>query len=148
MRLSGWGITKVRGGFSIHTNDQIIEEILELLSLQQARGVWRPSERIKTRQTEPELLHGANRRIYRQAVGKLLFLSHFRADIQYAVGRCSRKVQAPSVDDWAAVKKIGRYLRNTRHREMLLVPKKGPWRLCAESDADWAGSIRRDAWCS
>ena len=26
---------------------------------------------------------------------------------------------------------------------MLLVPKKGPWRLCAESDADWAGSSDR-----
>ena len=49
---------------------------------------------IKTRQHEPELLNSTGHRIYRQAVGKLLFLSRLRADLQYAVGRCSRKVQA------------------------------------------------------
>jgi len=49
MRLLGWDITKMRGGFSIHTNDQNVEEILELLSLQKARGVRRQSEMIKTR---------------------------------------------------------------------------------------------------
>ena len=59
---------------------------------------------------------------YRSLVGSLLYLSHIRPDICYAVSSVSRYMQAPEVAHFQAAKKILRYLQGTDDYGLLLSP--------------------------
>ena len=59
---------------------------------------------------------------YRFLVGSLLYLSHTRPDICYAVSSISRYMQAPEVAHFRVVKKILRYLQGTDDYGLLLSP--------------------------
>ena len=51
--------------------------------------------------------------LYRQLVGSLLYLTHSRPDLSFAVGRVSRYMQTPHESHWKAAKIILRYIRGT-----------------------------------
>ena len=44
--------------------------------------------------------------LYRQLVGSLLYLSHFRSDLSFVVGRVARYMQTPHESHWKAAKRI------------------------------------------
>lgn len=50
---------------------------------------------------------------YKRLVGRLLYLTHTKLDIMYAVGIVSRFVQEPSMHHMGAVKKILHYISGT-----------------------------------
>lgn len=54
-----------------------------------------------------------NPTLYRSIVGSLQYLSFTRPDIAFVVNKVFQFMQAPSVDHWAAVKRIIRYLKHT-----------------------------------
>lgn len=60
-----------------------------------------------------------NKQRYQRLVGKLIYLSHTRADIAYAVSVVSRFMHSPSEDHMNAFLRILRYLKD--------FPGKGLW---------------------
>jgi hypothetical protein len=60
---------------------------------------------------------------YRSVVGMMQYLSgHTRPDIAFAVGQCARFSSNPKRTHDVALKRIGRYLLQTRDRGLLLNP--------------------------
>ena len=53
--------------------------------------------------------------LYRQLVGILLYLTHSRPDLAYAVGVVSRYMQEPREIHWKAAKRILHYVQKTKH---------------------------------
>ena len=51
--------------------------------------------------------------LYRQLVGKLLYLTHTRPDLSFVVGLVARFMQNPRESHWKAAKRILRYVRGT-----------------------------------
>ena len=76
---------------------------------------------------------------YASAVGMLLYLSgHTRPDIAYAVNCCARYMFAPRNIHEIAIKRIGRYLKATRDKGLILNPCE-ELRIDNYPDADFAG---------
>lgn len=73
-------------------------------------------------------------------VGKLIYLSHTRPDIAYAISMVIQFMHAPLKTHLEAVYWILRYLKTTPSKGVLF--KKGrELRLEPYTDADWVGSI-------
>ncbi|KAL4562118.1 hypothetical protein LXL04_034312 [Taraxacum kok-saghyz] len=76
---------------------------------------------------------------YQRLVGKLIYLSHTRPDIAFAVSLVSQYMHAPLQGHLNAVYRILRYLKNTPGKG-LFFGKKDDKRVAAFTDADWGGS--------
>lgn len=78
--------------------------------------------------------------MYQRLVGKLIYLSHTRPDIAFAVSLVSQYMHNPSEEHLDAVYRILRYLKKTPGNGLLF--KKNEKRgVEAFTDADWAGSV-------
>lgn len=76
---------------------------------------------------------------YAAVIGMMLYLSgHSRPDIAFAVHQCARYTFAPTRRHEAALVRIGRYLKGTMHRGLIMSPCNDP-RLDCFPDADFAG---------
>nr|GEX41132.1 putative ribonuclease H-like domain-containing protein [Tanacetum cinerariifolium] len=75
---------------------------------------------------------------YQRMVGKLIYLSHTRPDIAYAVGVVSQFMHQPQKNHMKAVMRILRYLKGTTGHEVLFKPN-GHLVTQLYTDADWAG---------
>lgn len=76
---------------------------------------------------------------YRETIGSLLFLSTAsRPDISFGVNLLSRYINNPSSEHVAQVKRIIRYLINTKH---LCIKYQGSESLVGYSDSDFAGDM-------
>ncbi|KAL9994189.1 putative RNA-directed DNA polymerase [Helianthus debilis subsp. tardiflorus] len=80
----------------------------------------------------------ANKERYQRLVGKLIYLSHTRPDIAYAVGVVSQFMHQPQVSHMEAVWRIVRYLKGTVGHGVLFQPNRH-LEVQAYTDADWAG---------
>eukprot|EP00253_Pinus_taeda_P015456 PITA_15456 len=76
--------------------------------------------------------------LYRQLVGKLLYLTHTRPDLSFVVGLVARFMQNPSESHWKAAKRILRYVRGTVQFGIHYSAKAAPL-LVGFTDSDWAG---------
>ncbi|XP_057522451.1 secreted RxLR effector protein 161-like [Amaranthus tricolor] len=70
-------------------------------------------------------------------VDKLIYLSHIRPNIAYAVGVVSRFMHRPQIQHMTTVMRILRYLKGTSGRGILF-RKNDHLNLLAYIDADWA----------
>ncbi|CAL9017404.1 unnamed protein product [Prunus brigantina] len=77
---------------------------------------------------------------YQRLVGKLIYLSHTRPDIAYAVSVVSQFMHSPSEDHKGAVIRILRYLKVTPGKGLMFC-KYGHTDVEGYTDADWAGSV-------
>ncbi|TYK21727.1 putative mitochondrial protein [Cucumis melo var. makuwa] len=77
---------------------------------------------------------------YQCLVGKLIYLSHTRLDISYAVSAVSQFMQAPSEEHMEAVNKILRYLKTTPSKGFMF-RKTDRRAIEAYTDSDWVGSV-------
>ena len=75
---------------------------------------------------------------YQRIVGKLIYLSHTRPDITYAVGVVSQFMHQPQVTHMEAVWRIIRYLKGTPGHGVLF-KTNGHLETQVYTDADWAG---------
>ncbi|KAL0539674.1 hypothetical protein IC582_023890 [Cucumis melo] len=84
---------------------------------------------------------------YQRLVGKLIYLSHIRPDISFAVSAVSQFMQAPYEEHIEAVKRILRYLKTTPGKG-LMFRKTDKMTVEAYTDSDWAGSGNLVTWRS
>jgi hypothetical protein len=76
---------------------------------------------------------------YPSVIGMLLYLSgHTRPDISFAVHQCARYTFKPTVRHVKALKRIGRYLKGTRTKGLIMSPSSTLSVDCYP-DADFAG---------
>ena len=64
---------------------------------------------------------------------------HTRPDIAYAVNCCARYMFCPKHSHELALKRIGRYLKQTSDRGMVMNPSTDICKIDAYPDADFAG---------
>jgi hypothetical protein len=81
-----------------------------------------------------------NKERYQRLVGKLIYLSHMRPDIAYAVSVVSQFMHNPSEEHMDAVIRILRYLKSSPGKGLML-SKNDHLRVEGYTDADWAGNI-------
>jgi hypothetical protein len=81
-----------------------------------------------------------NKEQYQRLVGKLIYLSHTRPDIAYAVNVLSQYMQNPSEAHMDAVIRIIRYLKYAPSRGLMFY-KNNHLNVEGYTDADWAGSL-------
>ncbi|CAN6586683.1 unnamed protein product [Malus baccata var. baccata] len=77
---------------------------------------------------------------YQRLVGRLIYLSHTRPDIAYAVSVVSQFMHSPSVDHMEAVMRILAYLKSAPGKGVLY-ESHGHMRIEGFTDADWAGDV-------
>ncbi|KAM1494901.1 hypothetical protein ACFXTO_029686 [Malus domestica] len=77
---------------------------------------------------------------YQRLVGRLIYLSHTRPDIAYAISVVSQFMHSPSKAHMDAVTRILRYLKMA-HGRGLFFSKNDHLNVEGYTDADWAGSI-------
>ena len=77
---------------------------------------------------------------YQRLVGRLIYLSHTRPDIAYAVSVVSRYMHDPRSGHLDAVNRILRYLKNCPGKGILF-SNHGHLRIEGYTDADWAGCL-------
>ena len=121
----------------------LIQRVIETLGLNDgyAKGKKTPAEaKPLVKDEDGEAANGGFS--YASVVGMLLYLSgHTRPDITYAVNCCARYMFAPKHSHELALKRIGRYLKNTADRGMIIKPIRDPDMLNIDAfpDADFAG---------
>lgn len=77
---------------------------------------------------------------FQKLVGKLIYLSHTRPDIAFAVSFVSQFMHSPYENHLDAVYRILRYLKSTPGKG-LIFQKSLQRNVEAHTNADWAGSI-------
>jgi hypothetical protein len=82
----------------------------------------------------------ADKERYQRLVGKLIYLSHTRPDISYAVNLVSQFMHCPSKDHMDAVGRILQYLKSDPGRG-LMFSNNGHLDIEGYTDADWAGNL-------
>lgn len=119
------------------TQRQYIRTMLTDVGLENCRPV--PTPMIEKQKLEPSMdAPLADPTKYQQMVGKLIFLSHTRPDIAFAVSIVSRFMNKPQEPHAQAVKHIYRYLQGTT--DFALLYRRGEEAdLYGYTDADWAG---------
>ena len=136
----GVTMTKTEGGHLELKQTGLIDRIVEALGLDQkmATPKWTPAEaKPLTKDEDGEMPQGSFN--YSSVVGMLLYLSgHSRPDIAYAVNCCARYMFSPRLSHEKALKQIGRYLKATRDRGLVMKPT-GKLNVDAYPDADFAG---------
>ena len=78
---------------------------------------------------------------YQRIVGRLIYLSHTRPDVAYAVSVVSQFMHNLSVDHMDAVVRILRYLKSAPRRGVMFSNHNNILEVCGFTDADWAGNI-------
>jgi hypothetical protein len=119
----------------------LIKRVIEALGLDDglAKGKYTPSESkplIKDLDGEP----ASGAFSYSSVVGMLLYLSgHTRPDIAFSVNCCARYMFSPRHLHELALKRLGRYLKQTSDRGMVMNVSKDGYKVDAYPDADFAG---------
>jgi hypothetical protein len=104
----------------------LIKQVIKALGLDDgyAKGKHTPAKtKALVKDADGEVAHG--RFSYSSVVGMLLYLSvHTHPNIAYAVNCCARYMFCPKRSHELALKRIGRYLKATRDRGLVLNPTK------------------------
>jgi hypothetical protein len=136
----GVRMTKTNEGFLEMKQTCLIDRILEALGLDSklAKNKYTLAEATPlTRDEDGEGPQGSFS--YASVVGMLLYLAgHSRPDIAYAVNCCARYMFNTRLSHENALKRIGRYLKATRDKGLILKPS-GNLKIDAYPDADFAG---------
>ena len=118
----------------------LTDRVIEALGLdtKMSTSKWTPSEASPLVRNEAgEAASGDFS--YSSVVGMLLYLSgHTRPDIAYAVNCCARYMFCPRHSHEIALKRIGRYLKATRTKGLILNPSD-ELNIDSYPDADFAG---------
>ncbi|XP_035845275.1 uncharacterized mitochondrial protein AtMg00810-like [Helianthus annuus] len=80
----------------------------------------------------------ADKERYQRMVGKLIYLSHTRPDIAYAIGVISQFMHQPQSAHMDVVLRIIRYLKGMSGHGVLFIPN-GHLETQVYTDADWVG---------
>eukprot|EP00253_Pinus_taeda_P024109 PITA_24109 len=85
--------------------------------------------------------------LYRQLVGKLLYLTHTRPDLSFVVGLVARFMQNPRESHWKAAKRILRYVREAEYRGAVEASKEALWLRQILSEFGFEQQHPTTLWC-
>ena len=116
------------------------EIIVRELGLSSGRSVGTPGVKSKLETLrEGDTLDAAESTQYRALVARANYIAQDRAEIQFAVKELARGMSAPTVEHWAALKRLGRYLKGCPRIVTRFEYQDFPGRLRVSVDSDWAG---------
>ncbi len=130
------------------TQTGLIDRVIEALGLDDgyARAKHTPAE-IRPLVKDADGAPAVEGFSYASVVGMLLYLAgHTRPDIAYAVNCCARYMFCPKHSHELALKRIGRYLKGTATRGMVINPTR-ELNIDAYPDADFAGMYGHENHC-
>lgn len=137
----GVTLDKQADGSILMKQDGLIDRIIDALGLDDGNvhGKWTPADQkplVRDEDGEP----ARGEFSYAAVVGMLLYLTgHTRAEMAYAVNCAARYMFAPRASHEQALKRIGRYLKATRGKGMILKPSGDILKIDDYPDADFAG---------
>ena len=127
------------------TQTGLIDRILSVLGLVSANGTKTPAPKpALPRDVDGEpFVEDYN---YASVVGMMMYLAcNSRPDIAFAVHQCARHTHKPTALHAKYLKQIGRYLRHTRDKGMIIKPiMDNTLHLECFADADFAGLYGRE----
>ena len=134
----GMEIARSRKGITVSQR----KYILDLLKETGMSGCKPADTPIDPNQKLGEIQQGTpvNTLQYQRLVGKLIYLSHTRPNIAFAVSMISQFMHSPYEEHLAAAHRILRYLKGSP-RKGLFFKKNESRGVEVFTDADWAGSI-------
>ena len=125
-------------GFVKLTQTELIDRIISVIGLEDATATKTPAEYGAL--PKDELGESCNGDFnYASIVGMLLYLQgHSRPDIVFSVSQCARYTFSPKLSHEIALKRIGRYLNETRTKGLIMRPSK-TLQVDCYVDSDFAG---------
>ena len=130
------------------TQDGLIDRIIETLGLDDGNthGKWTPSEaKPLVKDVDGEEARGDFS--YSSVVGMLLYVTgHSRPELAYAVNCAARYMFSPKLLHEKALKRIGRYLKATRGRGLVLNPSSSTLKIDSYPDAGFAGMYGHESY--
>ena len=133
------GIEVVYGAQGIYLSQRkyVLDLLAEtgMLDCRPASTPIEPNHHIKADSGDP-----IDKGQYQRLVGRLIYLSHTRPDIAYAVSIVSRYMHDPRSQHLNAVHRILRYLKSCPGKGILF-SNHGHLRIEGYTDADWAGCL-------
>ena len=141
-RFLGSFITRVRGGYTIQTDTEILLAGLRELNLEHCKPSKLPGANPEIHDLTP--LDSTEHKLYRSVIGRFLYCSAHRGDFAFTLNQLCRRVQSPSVTDMQALRKLARYIKGTLHYKLSIRPRRcSDLKIEAYADADWAGQPDR-----
>jgi hypothetical protein len=121
------------------TQPQLVESIIKDLRLEDAKIKDTPAMSSRILSSHLDSPAFDNNFHYRSVIGKLNYLEKStRPDISYAVHQCARFTTNPRKEHGDAIRWLGRYLKGTRDKGIILKPNKSSFEVYV--DADFAGN--------
>ena len=114
-----------------------VQILLSELNLKDAKSVVSPG--VSRKDEETELLDAATISRFRSLVMRANYLALDRPDIAYAAKELARRMSAPTVDDWAGLKRLVRYLKGRPRLVWFYKQQEDPGEFCMFSDSDDGG---------
>ncbi|KAK2987530.1 hypothetical protein RJ640_030199 [Escallonia rubra] len=133
----GMEIARSKKGIAVSQRKYILD-LLKETGISGCRPVETPNDPNKKLGDNKGDLVNTSR--YQKLVGKLIYLSHTRPDIAFAVSLVGQFMHSPHEEHLEAVYRILRYLKSSPGKG-LFFRKNEQQNLEAYTDADWAGSI-------
>ena len=135
----GLSIKKLASGFVSLTQEGLIDRIITAMNLDDANPKYAPAPR-EALGKDPDGIPFSQEFNYASVVGMLLYLLHSRPELSFAVSQCARYSHSPTEKHATYLKHIGKYLKHTRNKGLLLNPKRDtPLDIQCYVDADFAG---------
>ena len=141
----GVHIERKSDGSIIMSQPHLIDQILTMLRLDgentTTKDIPMASSRLLSRHNDSPPFDGHFD--YRSVIGKLNYLEKStRPDISYAVHQCARFAASPRKEHGEAVKWLGRYLKGTRDKGIIMKPDEQDFECFV--DADFSGNWDAD----
>ena len=131
----GMEITRSRKGISIFQRKYVLDLLTET-SMLGCKPSDTPIKARKRTESDGKPVDGER---YQRLVGRLIYLSHTRPDIAFAISVVSQSMHSPKESHVEAVYKILRYLKGSPGRGLFF--KKGDSKkVKIYTDANWADS--------
>ena len=148
-RLLAMNLRKLDSGYSLQGKPLLIHRIATALGMENAKTSPIPETiNEKAQDGDEESLTPSEARNFRTCVGKAMYLSHHRPDIQHSVNTLSRSMRNPTVIAMRRLKKLTRYLLGTSEVYQELCPDPHAETLQVPVDSDWADDRKTRQSCS
>ena len=97
---------------------------------------------------EEQFLDESMAKVFRSCVGKALYLSFDRPDIQHAVRELTKEMKAPTATGMNALRRLARYVKGTEGYGVWLPAGGDTDSLQVASDTDWASCKKTRKSCA
>ena len=148
-RLLAMNLRKLENGYALQGKPFLIHGIATALGMENANASLIPesiSEKLRDDNDEPLTPNDA--RIFKTCVGKAMYISHHRPDIQHSLNTLSRSMRNPRMIAMRRLKKLTRYLLGTSdvYQEFCSDPHAEILQVLV--DSDWADDKATRPSCS